>query len=143
MFLPEDLITKILFFYNKNIICKIKNYSLSNKLNLTCKTLLNENKKYNTCKIISFENKFYCSQHNHLEFNICKYLINIRKNRTIFKLQNYPILSKESYSYHLGDDEDFDKRDKLEGIFKNITDGTEFIFSHCCCNKKGIMFFIN
>ena len=40
-------------------------------------------------------------------------------------MQNFPILSKEYYSYHLNDDEDFDK---FEGVFKNITDGTEFIF---------------
>jgi len=140
--LPDEILTYIFdLIYNNIINCKANNlyYSFYKNLNMTCKFCLNKNKKYiNSCNIISFENNEYCSNHTRFEYNICRYLNDIRT-----KSDNYNLISldlkKELYSYHI-QEEDFDKKEKFSDIFKKITLGTEFIFSHCCCNNKGIMF---
>ena len=147
-FLPNEIVINIFDLIYKNIDCKVNNLSLYNNLSITCKLFFYINKNYNSCcNIISFENNYYCSKHNSLEYDICKYLNNLRKNNGDSNnskpsseiIQPLCRVAKQTYSYHIKD-ENLDKKFELEDIFNKITSGTEFIFTHCCCRKKGLMF---
>ena len=131
--------------FNNNNTCLIKNDSIL-KLILVNKRFFNQLHKHKPLckKKICFAKNIWCSLHNHYEYKLAKCILIQKKIKdksyaqTYLGVSNNLLNNEDSVSFHISNKEDVN----LKEVFTKVTNDSNIVFSHTCCQGKGIMFYI-